>query len=81
MVTSSQEPPEGGCWAPFSCSWGTEGWPTGPRPGARYTLQHGWPPSSGTWGALLFLSGRLEGAHKQSVTRSGGQIVLALENS
>jgi hypothetical protein len=32
-------------------------------------------------GALLFLSGRLAGAHKQSVTRSRGKIVLALENS
>jgi hypothetical protein len=32
-------------------------------------------------GALLFLSGRLAGAHKQSVLRSGGKIVLALENS
>jgi hypothetical protein len=29
-----------GCWAPFSCSWGTEGGPKGPRPGARHTLQH-----------------------------------------
>jgi hypothetical protein len=32
-------------------------------------------------GALLFPSGRLAGAHKQSVPRSGGEIVLALENS
>jgi hypothetical protein len=47
MVPSSQQPPEGGCWAPFSCSWGTEGGPTGPCPGARHTLQHGWPPSGG----------------------------------
>jgi hypothetical protein len=28
-------------WALFSCSWGTEGGPTGPRPGARHTLQYG----------------------------------------
>jgi hypothetical protein len=50
MVLSSQQPPEGGCWATFSCSWGTEESPTGPRPGARHTLQHGRPPSCGTWG-------------------------------
>jgi hypothetical protein len=25
MVPNSQQLPEGGCWAPFSCSWGTEG--------------------------------------------------------
>ena len=31
--------------------------------------------------ALLFLCGRLAGTHMQSVTRSGGIIVLALENS
>jgi hypothetical protein len=71
MVPSSQRPPEGGCWAPFSCSWGTEGCPTGPRPGARHTLQHGRPPSSGTWGALLFPFGRLAGAHEQSFPCSG----------
>jgi hypothetical protein len=73
MVTSSQQPPESGSWAPFSCSWGTEGGPTGPRTGARHTLQHGRPPSSGTWGALLLPSGRLAGTHKQSVPRSGGK--------
>jgi hypothetical protein len=32
-------------------------------------------------GRLLFPFGRLAGAHKQSVPRSGGKIVLALENS
>jgi hypothetical protein len=80
---SSQQPAatRGCCWASFSCSWGTEGSPTGPRPGARHTLQPGRPPSSGTWGALLFPSGRLTCAHKQSVPLSGGKIVLALENS
>jgi hypothetical protein len=52
-----------------------------PCPGARHTLQPGRPPSCGTWGALLFPSGRLAGAHKQSVPSSGGKIVLALENS
>jgi hypothetical protein len=31
-------------------------------------------------GALLFPSERLAGAHKQSVPRSGGKIVLELEN-
>jgi hypothetical protein len=46
------------------------------RPGARHTIQPGRPPSSGTWEALLFPSGRLTGAHKQSVPRSGGKIVL-----
>jgi hypothetical protein len=81
MVPSSQQPPEGGCWAPLSCSWGTEGCPTGPRPGARHTLQHGRPPSSGTWGALLFPFGRLAGAHNHSVPCSGKKIVLVLENS
>jgi hypothetical protein len=44
----SQQPPEGGCWALFSCSWGTEGGLTGPRPGARHTLKHARTPSSGT---------------------------------
>jgi hypothetical protein len=68
-------------WAPFSRSWGTEGGPTGPRPRARHNLQHDWPPSSGTWGALLFPSGWLAGAHKQSVSPSGEKILLALENS
>jgi hypothetical protein len=58
IVPRSQQPPEGGCWAPFSCSWGTEGGPTGPRSGVLHTLQHDRPPSSGTWGALLFPSGR-----------------------
>jgi hypothetical protein len=81
MVPSSQQPPEGGCWAPFSCSWGTEGGPLGPRPGARHTLQHGRPPSSGSSWALLFPSRRLAGSHKQLVPRSRGKIVLALENS
>jgi hypothetical protein len=47
---SSQQPPEGGCWAPFSCSLRTEGCPTSPHPGARYTFPHGRSPSSGTWG-------------------------------
>jgi hypothetical protein len=61
IVPSSQQPLKGGCWAPLSCSWGTEGGPTGPRPGARHILQPGRPPSSGTWGALLFPSGRLTG--------------------
>jgi hypothetical protein len=32
-------------------------------------------------GALLFHFGHLVGAHKQSVTRSGEKMVLALENS
>jgi hypothetical protein len=41
--------PEGGCCAPFSCSWGIEVGPTGPCPGAHHTIQPGWPPSSGTW--------------------------------
>jgi hypothetical protein len=81
MVPSCQQPPVGGCWAPFSCSWGTEGGLTGPRPGARHTLQHGRPPSTGTLGAPLFPSGRLAGAHKQSVPRGGGKTVLALEDS
>ena len=81
IVPSSQQPPEGGCWAPFSCSWGTEGGPAGLRPGERHTLQPGRPPSSDTWGALLFPSGRLRGAHKQSVPLSGGKIVLSLDNS
>ena len=81
MVRSSQQPPEGGCWVPFSCIWGTEGGPMDPSPGARHTLQPGGPPSCGTWGALLSPSGRLAGAHKQSVPFSGGKIVLALENS
>jgi hypothetical protein len=31
--------------------------------------------------ALLFLFGRLAGAHKQSVTHSGGKIILVLENT
>jgi hypothetical protein len=81
MVPSSQQPPEGGCWTPFCYSWGTEGGPTGHRPGAHHTLQHGWPPSSSMWGVLLFPSGRLAGAHNQSVPYSGGKIVVALENS
>jgi hypothetical protein len=79
MVLRSQQPPEGGCWAPFSFSWGTEGGHTAPRLGARHTLQHGRSPSSGIWGAPLFPSGRLVGAHQQLVPRSGGKIVLALE--
>jgi hypothetical protein len=77
MIPSSQQPPEGGCWAPFSCSWGTEGGSTG----ARHTLQHDRPPSSCTLGAILFNFGRLAGANKQLVPRSGGKIVLALENN
>jgi hypothetical protein len=80
LVVSSQ-PPEGGFWVPFSCSWGTGGGHTSPRRGTRYTLQPSRPPSSGTWGALLFPYVRLAGAHKQSVLCSGGKIVLALENS
>jgi hypothetical protein len=43
----------------------------GPRPGARHILQHTRSPSSGAWGALLFLYRRLAGTHKQSVPRSG----------
>jgi hypothetical protein len=30
MVPSSQQPPEGGCWAPFSCSWGLKDAPRAP---------------------------------------------------
>jgi hypothetical protein len=59
MVTSSQQPPESGCWAPFPCSWGTERSPTGPRPGAPYTLQQGQPPSSDTWGQSCSFPGAL----------------------
>jgi hypothetical protein len=49
-----------------------------PRPGAPHTLQLGRP-----WhmGAFLFPSGRLAGAHKQSVPRTKGKVVLALGNS
>jgi hypothetical protein len=47
----------------------------------RHTIQHVPSPSSGTLGALLFPSGRLARVHKQLVPRSGGKIVLALENS
>jgi hypothetical protein len=67
---------------PFVAVVGLKGAPwVDHRPGARHTLQHGRPPSSGMWGALLFPSGRLAGAYKQSVSCSGGKIVLALENS
>jgi hypothetical protein len=45
----------------------------GPRLGALHTLQHDRSPSSGMWRALLFLSGRLARAHKQSVQHSGGK--------
>jgi hypothetical protein len=66
MVPISQQPPSGDCCAPFSCSWGTEGHPMGPRPGARHTLQHSWPPSNGTGGvALLFL--RVPCRHTQAI--------------
>jgi hypothetical protein len=81
MVPSSQKTPDSGCWSPFSCSWGTEGGPRGPCPRTRHTLEHDRPPSSGMWEALVFSSGCFTGAHKQSVPRSGGKIVLALENS
>jgi hypothetical protein len=54
MVLNNQQPPEGGCWAPFSCSWGTERGPTGSRPGARHTIQHaGHLPVAHGGGALL----------------------------
>jgi hypothetical protein len=52
--------------APFSCSWGTEGSLTGSRLGAHHTPQPGWPPSSGTWGSLLFPHEPLAGANNQS---------------
>jgi hypothetical protein len=73
MVSRSQQPPDVGCWAPFSCSWGTEGSPSRPRPGARNTPQPGRLPSSGTLGALLFSSWRLAGAHNQSGPQSRGK--------
>jgi hypothetical protein len=38
MVPSSQQ---SGCWATFSCSWGTKGGLTGSLLGACHTLQHG----------------------------------------
>jgi hypothetical protein len=66
---------------PFLAVGGLKEGPLAPGPGARHTLLHGRPPSSSTWGALLLPSGRLAGAHKQSVPRSGGKIVLVLEIS
>jgi hypothetical protein len=57
--------------------------PHGPPSGS--TSHHSTRPATFQWhvggGALLFPSGRLAGAHKQSIPRSGGKIVLALENS
>jgi hypothetical protein len=66
---------------PFLAVGGLKDASRAPRPGARHTLQHDWPPSRGTWGALLFPFGRLSGAHKQSVACSGKTIGLVLENS
>jgi hypothetical protein len=60
MVLRSQQPHGDGCWTSFSCSWGTEGGPTDPRPGTRHTLQPGQPPSSSTWGHSCSPPGALQ---------------------
>jgi hypothetical protein len=47
MVSSSQEPPEGGCWAPFFAIGGMK---EAPRATVREYVTHGRSPSSGMWG-------------------------------
>jgi hypothetical protein len=83
MIPSSQQAPEGGCWERFLAVGGTEGGPTGPRPGARHTFQHGWSPSSGTEGEgghCCSPPGTMR-VHKQSVPSSEEKTVLSLESS
>jgi hypothetical protein len=75
MVPSSQQPPEGAIG----------GLKDAPRAPVREHVTPfnpaGHLPVARGGGAFLFPYGRLAGAHKQSVSRSGRKIVLALENS
>jgi hypothetical protein len=83
MVPSNQQPPEGNCWAPFFAVGGLSDAPRVPvrEHVTPFNTAGHLPVARGGGGALQFPSGRLAGAHKQTVPCSGGNIVLALENS